>query len=44
MPPRDREAGAPSDHGAVAMGAGDVPVLCLRETGSPELPSPLEAM
>jgi hypothetical protein len=31
-------AGAPSGHGVVAMGAGNAPVLCLRETGRPKLP------
>jgi hypothetical protein len=36
--------GASSVCGVVAMGVGDVPMLCLQETGRSELPSPLEIM
>jgi hypothetical protein len=37
-------AEASSGHGVVAMGAGDAPVMRIRETGRAELPSPLEVV
>jgi hypothetical protein len=37
-------AGASSSHGVVAMGEDRAPVLCLREEGRLEPPSPLGAM